>query len=53
MPVQNGATPKHGARFNTPDSTPESGLVVNTFAAPILFDPDGHELASTGTQTKP
>jgi hypothetical protein len=53
VPVQNGATPKHGARFDTPDSTPESGLVVNTFAAPILFDPDGNELASTGTQTKP
>jgi hypothetical protein len=53
VPVENGSTPRKGARFNTPESTPESGLIVNTFAAPILFDPDGKELASTGTQTKP
>jgi len=53
VPVENGSTPRHGVRFDTPDSTPETGLVVNSFAAPILFDPDGHELASTGTQTKP
>ena len=53
VPVSNGDTPRHGARFTTPDSTPTSGLVVNTFAAPILLDPDGRELASTGTQTKP
>jgi hypothetical protein len=39
-------------RFNTPPETPESGLRVNTFAAPVLYDPDGHELASTGTRTK-
>jgi len=32
---------------------PESGLIVDTFAAPILFDPDGKELAPSGTQTRP
>jgi hypothetical protein len=52
VPIENGSTPRHGARFDTPDSTPDTGLVVNTFAAPILYDPDGNELASTGTQTK-
>ena len=41
------------ARFRTPDTTPERGLVVNTFAAPVLYDPEGNPLASTGTQAKP
>jgi hypothetical protein len=53
VPVENGSTSRKGARFTTPDSTPESGLIVNSFAAPILYDPDGKELASSGTQTKP
>ena len=52
VPIENGSTPKKGARFNAPDSTPDSGLVVNSFAAPILYDPDGNELASSGSQTK-
>jgi hypothetical protein len=50
--VTNGVT-KPRARFDTPDATPESGLIVNSFAAPVLYDPDGNALASTGTQTKP
>ena len=41
------------ARFNTPDNTPKTGLIVNSLTAPILYDPDGNELASTGTQSKP
>ncbi len=39
-------------RFTTPPETPASGLVVNSFAAPVLYDPDGKPLASTGTRTK-
>lgn len=39
-------------RFMTPPETPASGLVVNTFEAPVLYDPDGKPLASTGTRTK-
>jgi hypothetical protein len=48
--VKNGAA---RARFRTPEETPSRGLVVNTLAAPVLYDPDGKALASTGTQTKP
>jgi len=48
--VKNGAA---RARFNTPDNTPETGLIVNSITAPVLYDPDGNELASTGTQSKP
>jgi hypothetical protein len=47
---------KNGAghpRFKTPDNTPEHGLVVNTFSAPVLYDPEGKPLAATGTQSKP
>ena len=50
VPVKNGVG---RARFNTPDVTPEHGLVVNSFQAPVLYDPDGKALASTGTQSKP
>lgn len=50
VPVKNGAG---HARFTTPDITPDHGLVVNSFAAPVLYDPDGKALASTGTQSKP
>jgi len=50
VPVSNGSG---RARFVTPDVTPEHGLVANTFAAPVLYDPDGKELASTGAQSKP
>lgn len=40
-------------RYRTPSSTPDNGLVVNTLTAPVLYDPDGKPLASTGAQTKP
>ena len=39
--------------FRTPAATPEHGLTVNTFSAPILYDPEGKPLASTGAQSKP
>jgi hypothetical protein len=39
-------------RYLTPDDTPDTGLVVNSLTAPILYDPDGNPLASTGTRTK-
>jgi hypothetical protein len=39
-------------RYLTPDNTPDSGLRVNSITAPILYDPDGKPLASTGTRTK-
>jgi len=48
--VKNGAA---RAKFLTPANTPAKGLVVNTFGAPIVYDPEGKELASTGTQSKP
>ena len=38
-------------RFSLPDNTP-AGLVANTLGSPVLLDPEGHELATTGTQTK-
>lgn len=41
------------AKFLTPSTTPENGLIVNTFGAPVVYDPEGKELASTGTQSKP
>jgi len=40
------------ARFATPDNTP-AGLVVNSLSSPVLYDPEGKPLASTGTQAKP
>jgi hypothetical protein len=39
--------------FRTPAVTPEHGLIVNTFSAPVLYDPEGKPLASTGAQSKP
>lgn len=39
-------------RFNTPPETPEAGLRVNSLGSPILYDPDGNPLASSGTRTK-
>ena len=48
--VKNGSA---RVKFLTPASTPEHGLVVNTFGAPVILDPDGNELASSGTQSKP
>ena len=48
--MKNGAA---RAKFLTPSTTPENGLIVNTFGAPVVFDPEGKELASTGTQSKP
>jgi hypothetical protein len=48
--VKNGSA---RAKFLTPASTPEHGLVVNTFGAPVVLDPEGKELASSGTQSKP
>jgi hypothetical protein len=50
LPVTNGSGRR---RFNTPADTPTEGFVANTFAAPVLYDPEGKELASTGTQSKP
>jgi hypothetical protein len=43
--VKNGAA---RAKFLTPSTTPENGLIVNTFGAPVVYDPEGKELASTG-----
>jgi hypothetical protein len=40
-------------RYATPSNTPDHGLVVNTLTAPVLYDPDGKPLATTGTETKP
>lgn len=48
--VKNGSAK---AKFNTPDNTPANGLVVNSLGSPILYDPEGKPLASTGTQSKP
>jgi hypothetical protein len=48
--VTNGST---RARFTVPDSAKDATVVVNQFGAPILYDPDGHELASTGSRSKP
>ena len=39
--------------FKTPPETPASGLIVNSITSPIVYDPDGQPLATTGTQTKP
>ncbi len=39
--------------FTTPDVTPAHGLTANAFESPVLYDPDGNPLASTGTQSKP
>lgn len=50
VPVRGGNAK---AKFDTPGETPSSGLVVNSFDAPVLYDPDGKPLASTGTQAKP
>ena len=50
VPVKNGVG---RGRFTTPDITPEHGLVVNSFASPVLYDPEGMALATTGTQSKP
>jgi hypothetical protein len=40
-------------KFLTPPSTPERGLVANSFGSPIVYDPEGKELASTGSRSKP
>ena len=48
--VKNGSARE---KFLTPPATPKNGLVANTFGAPIVYDPEGKELASTGTQSKP
>jgi hypothetical protein len=40
-------------KFLTPPTTPEHGLIANSFGAPVVYDPEGKELASTGSQTKP
>jgi hypothetical protein len=48
--VKNGSA---RAKFLTPANTPAKGLVVNSFGSPIVYDPEGKELASTGTQSKP
>src|SRR5262249_45474171 len=50
VPVKNGSAK---AAFDVPDVTPKSGLVVNSLTAPVLYDPDDHPLATTGTQEKP
>ena len=46
--VKNGAA---RARFPT-EGVPESGLIVNTVGSPIILDPEGNELATTGVRTK-
>lgn len=48
--VKNGAA---RFKYSTPDDTPEHGLVVNSLGVPTLYDPDGHAIATTGTQSKP
>jgi hypothetical protein len=50
IPVENGAA---RFKYNTPDNTPERGLVVNSLGTPTLTDPDGNAIATTGTQGKP
>jgi hypothetical protein len=47
--VKNGSA---RAKFPSGDIIPP-GLVVNTFGAPVVLDPEGKELASSGTQSKP
>ena len=48
--VKNGSARKP---FLLPASTPPNGLVANSFGAPIVYDPEGKELASTGSRSKP
>jgi hypothetical protein len=40
-------------KFMTPPSTPAKGFVANSFGAPIVLDPEGKELASTGSRSRP
>lgn len=49
VPVVNGGGK---ARFPLPDITPP-GLVANSFSSPVLYDPEGNELATTGTRARP
>jgi len=39
-------------RYDTPDVTPP-GLIANSLTSPVVYDPDGKPLATTGTQSKP
>jgi hypothetical protein len=48
--VKNGSARQ---KFFLPSSTPPNGLVANSFGAPIVYDPEGKELASTGSRSKP
>lgn len=50
VPVANGSA---HAKFTVPDSAKDTTIVVNSFEAPILYDPDDRELASSGSQSKP
>jgi hypothetical protein len=49
--IANGSTTH--AKFTVPDSAKGTTIVVNSFDAPILYDPDGNELASSGSRSKP
>jgi hypothetical protein len=40
-------------RFNTPDITPERGLVTQVLGNPVVLDNEGNRLAVTGARTKP
>ena len=48
--VKNGSARQ---KFFTPSTTPTNGLVANSFGSPIVYDPEGKELASTGSQSRP
>ena len=48
--VKNGSARQ---KFFTPSTTPPRGLVANAFGSPIVYDPEGKELASTGSQSRP
>ena len=39
--------------YKTPDITPKTGMVVNALGAPVIYDPDGKLLATTGARSKP
>ncbi|HXJ32924.1 MAG TPA: hypothetical protein VMS22_02710 [Candidatus Eisenbacteria bacterium] len=48
--VKNGAA---RFRYNTPDAAPEHGLIAESVSSPVVLDPDGKPLATTGSQSKP
>jgi hypothetical protein len=41
------------ASFTTPNSTPAHGLITNSITPPVLYDPAGQPLATTGARSRP